>query len=83
MKSVLFRRVTPVIFLIVTMLCCLTACTFDLATTEPSSDLSNPTFTPSQGLLYEVNKDEKSCTVVGLGSCTDTEVYILLPATNK
>ena len=64
------------IFLIVTMLCCLTACTFDLATTEPSSDLSNPTFTPSQGLLYEVNKDEKSCTVVGLGSCTDTEVYI-------
>lgn len=81
MKSALYKKVTSVIFLIVMMLLYLTSCTFDPATTESVPNHSTPTFSepvhrPSQGLLYEVNKDGKSCTVVGLGSCADTEVYI-------
>ena len=35
--------------------------------------------TGSQGLAYEVNADGTTCTITGMGICTDTEVYI--PAT--
>lgn len=32
--------------------------------------------TGSIGLAYTVNSDNKSCTVTGIGECTDTEIYI-------
>ena len=32
--------------------------------------------TGSLGLAYEANDDGETCTVIGMGTCTDTEVYI-------
>ncbi len=29
----------------------------------------------SQGLAYEVNEDGATCTITGIGTCTDTEIY--------
>lgn len=34
------------------------------------------TATGSQGLAYSVNSDNTSCTITGMGSCTDTAVII-------
>ena len=30
----------------------------------------------SEGLAYEVNEDGKTCTIIGIGKCTDIDVYI-------
>ena len=35
----------------------------------------NP-FVPSAGLAYDVNADEKTCTITGVGTCTDTDLRI-------
>ena len=32
--------------------------------------------TGSAGLAYEINTDSTTCTVTGIGTCTDTEIYI-------
>ena len=33
-------------------------------------------FTPSVGLAYEVNEDGETCTITGIGTCTDTDIHI-------
>ena len=48
--------------------------TCTVCSTEEKTDLASPL--GSQGLTYEVNDDGKTCTVTGMGSCTDSELGI-------
>ena len=50
-------------------------------TPEPPTDIEEKsdfeeTTAGSVGLAYDVNFDEKTCTITGMGSCTDVEVFI-------
>ena len=44
--------------------------------TTPEEPQDESPKTPSVGLDYSVNKDKETCTVIGLGKCTDTDIVI-------
>lgn len=81
------KRIFALLICLATVLC-LTACGQEEQTTAPSSTeaeiVNIPGQTdfpeqPSEGLEYAVNEDEVSCTITGIGTCTD--VYISVGAT--
>ncbi len=41
-----------------------------------SSENGQPPVADSTGLSYEINADGKTCTITGIGNCTDTELVI-------
>ena len=43
---------------------------------ETTPEVPDEPFTPSVGLAYEVNDDGKTCTITGIGTCTDTDLRI-------
>ena len=58
---------TIALFMSVCLLLCMTALT--------ACNLDIPLYAPN-GLQYIINADGKTCTIVGIGKCTDTEVAI-------
>ena len=44
--------------------------------TTPEETIPDESFTPSQGLAYTVNDDGETCTIMGIGTCADSNVYI-------
>ena len=49
-----------------------TSTTLEETTLESPEEL----FPTSQGLAYTVNEDGKTCTVTGIGTCTDSDIII-------
>ena len=45
-------------------------------TCQSCGEIYNKTISASVGLSYSVNLDNKTCTVTGMGDCTDTEIHI-------
>lgn len=43
---------------------------------ETTSEAPEEKFPTSQGLAYEVNSDGKTCTVIGIGTCVESNVYV-------
>ena len=43
---------------------------------KTTPEVPDEPFTPSVGLAYEVNEDGETCTITGIGTCTDTDIYI-------
>ena len=43
---------------------------------ETTPEVPDEPFTPSVGLAYEVNADGETCTITGIGTCTDTDLRI-------
>jgi hypothetical protein len=46
------------------------------AATTPEETTPDEPFLSSQGLAYTVNDDGETCTITGIGNCTDSDVYI-------
>ena len=43
---------------------------------ETDSSITDASKAPSEGLAYEVNSDGETCKVIGIGTCTDTDLVI-------
>jgi len=43
---------------------------------ETTPEEPEESFAPSVGLAYTVNDDGETCTITGIGTCTDTNIYI-------
>ena len=43
---------------------------------ETTTETPEEPFNPSQGLAYTVNDDGKTCTIIGIGTCADTNLFI-------
>ena len=85
------RKILVTFVFILALVCVLNSCLFlqdNTSTTEkqttpeaPSGTLDEtpddtPAKTPSVGLAYKVNEDKETCTITGLGKCTDTDIVI-------
>ncbi len=46
------------------------------STAAPIPGITDFSATPSEGLAYDVNDDGVSCTVTGIGECTDQYIYV-------
>ena len=46
------------------------------AVSEETTETPEEPFNPSQGLAYTVNDDGKTCTITGIGTCVDTNLFI-------
>ena len=51
----------------------------DVTTPDPEEttpEMPDEPITPSAGFAYKVNDDGETCTITGIGTCTDTDIYI-------
>ncbi len=67
MKSKLYKIIVLTIVMLLSL-----ACFFACKNTGGSND----NVKPSSGLAYEINDDDKTCTITGIGTCSDTELVI-------
>ncbi len=68
MKKILLTLMA--LLLLVSVVCLFTGCTGE----ETPGEESTPKY--SQGLAYEVNSDDATCTITGMGTCQDTVLNI-------
>ena len=67
-------------FLLCLLTVCLLASCGSAGSTEQTTNPANPQQTafikPSTGLEYAINEDGETCSVIGMGECTDTWIWI-------
>ena len=85
------KKILCVLTFVIALACVLASCdfsilpNFEMSTTseettttpeETTPEGPDASLTPSVGLAYEVNDDGKTCTITGIGACTDTDLRI-------
>ena len=78
MKKILF-----IFALVLAFSCILTSCdipllenVFETFETMPEETTPEETLSISQGLAYRINEDGETCTITGIGNCTERNIYI-------
>ena len=70
------KKILCILALIVALVCVLVSCDFLSQFEKVSSEISDGFFEATPGLAYKVNADGQTCTIAGIGTCTDGNVYI-------
>ena len=71
------KKILCILALAIALVCVLSSCNKPfLPGQETTPAVPDAPFTPSVGLAYEINDDGKTCSITGIETCTDTDIYI-------
>ena len=70
------KKILCALTLVGVLVCVLSSCDFLNQFGETSPEIFGDFFDASQGLAYGVNGDGETCTIRGIGTCIDSDIYI-------
>ena len=75
------KKILSILALVFVFVCVLTSCNLSFlpekeTTTPPQETIPEEPISTTSGLAYKVDGNGKTCTITGIGICTDKDIYI-------